>query len=180
MQDFKVRVYCTLWWLFITQRINHLQGLVTFNHMTINHWHLITGWLIMWQLITEHLTPSLLACFSLNQASFHVPSELHNSFTDYARELFKPLKDLTSLRVRNEKNSFWFGFWIFCEWCHKWSTFRPFWPTSSGPGPKPLNGSISLKFLLETRLKSESFDTLDDLLEFQVQKLRPKNNKISN
>jgi len=44
----------------------------------------------------------------------------------------------------------------------------PFWPTSSGPGPKPLDGSISLKFLLETRLKSESFDTLDDLLGFQV------------
>ena len=44
----------------------------------------------------------------------------------------------------------------------------PFWPTSSGPGPKPLDGSISLKFLLETRLKSESFDTLDDLLRFQV------------
>jgi len=33
-------------------------------------------------------------------------------------------------------------------------------------------------FLLETRLKSESFDTLDDLLGFRVQKLSPKN--ISN
>jgi len=32
-------------------------------------------------------------------------------------------------------------------------------------------GSISLKFLLETRLQSESFDTLDDLLGSQVQKL---------
>jgi len=28
-----------------------------------------------------------------------------------------------------------------------------------------------LKFLLETRLQSESFDTLDNLLGFQVQKL---------
>jgi len=28
-----------------------------------------------------------------------------------------------------------------------------------------------LKFLLETRLQSESFDTLDDLLRFRVQKL---------
>ena len=35
----------------------------------------------------------------------------------------------------------------------------------------PLGGSISLKFLLETRLQSESFDTLDDLLGFRVQKL---------
>jgi len=39
------------------------------------------------------------------------------------------------------------------------------------PRPKLLNGSISLKFLLETKLQSESFDTLDDLLGFQVQKL---------
>jgi len=39
-------------------------------------------------------------------------------------------------------------------------------------GTTALDGSISLKFLLETRrLQSESFDTLDDLLEFQVQKL---------
>jgi len=34
-----------------------------------------------------------------------------------------------------------------------------------------LGSSISLKFLLETRLQSESFDTLDDLLRFRVQKL---------
>ena len=37
--------------------------------------------------------------------------------------------------------------------------------------PKLLDGSISLKFLLETRLKSKSFDSLDDQLGFQVQKL---------
>jgi len=40
------------------------------------------------------------------------------------------------------KKNIWF--WVFCEWCHKWSTFRPLWPTSSGPGPKLLYGSISL------------------------------------
>jgi len=34
-----------------------------------------------------------------------------------------------------------------------------------------LDGSILLKFLLETRLQSKSFDTLDDLLVFRVQKL---------
>jgi len=38
--------------------------------------------------------------------------------------------------------------------------------TSPGPGPKLLDSTISLKFLLETRLQSESFDTLDDLLGF--------------
>jgi len=40
-----------------------------------------------------------------------------------------------------------------------------------GPGRQPLDGSISLKFLLETRLQSESFDTSDGLLTFRVQKL---------
>jgi len=38
-------------------------------------------------------------------------------------------------------------------------------------GTNKLDGSILLKFLLETKLQSESFDTLDDLLGFQVQKL---------
>ena len=41
-----------------------------------------------------------------------------------------------------------------------------------------LDGSISLKFLLETRLQSETFDTLDDLLRFRVQKLWSKLVKI--
>jgi len=40
----------------------------------------------------------------------------------------------------------------------------PPWPTSPGLGPKLFNGSISLKFLLETRLQSESFYTLYDVL----------------
>jgi len=62
--------------------------------------------------------------------------------------------------------------------CHKWRTFTPPWLTSPGPGPKPLDGSISLKFLLETRLQSKSFDTLDDLLRFRVQKLWSKVIKI--
>jgi len=47
-----------------------------------------------------------------------------------------------------------------------------FLATLSGPGLKLLDGSISLKFILETRLKFESFDTLDDLLGFRVQKLK--------
>ena len=40
-----------------------------------------------------------------------------------------------------------------------------------GPRPRLLKGSIFLKFILETRLQSESLDTLDDLLGFQAQKL---------
>ena len=48
---------------------------------------------------------------------------------------------------------------------------KKFLSTLPGPGRQPLGGSISLKFLLETRLQSGSFDTLDDLLGFRVQKL---------
>jgi len=35
-----------------------------------------------------------------------------------------------------------------------WRTFRPSWPTLPGSGRQRLDGSISLKFLLETRLQS--------------------------
>jgi len=66
----------------------------------------------------------------------------------------------------------------FCKWCHKWRTCRPPWPTLPGPRHQLLDGSISLKFLLETRLQSESFDTLDDLLGFLVQELWSKPIKI--
>ena len=52
-----------------------------------------------------------------------------------------------------------------------WRTSRLPWPTSPGPRPKLLDDSISLKFLLETGLQTTSFDTLDDLLGFWVQKL---------
>ena len=43
------------------------------------------------------------------------------------------------------------------------------WPTSPSLGPKLLDDSILLKFLLQTRLQSESFDTFGDLLGFWVQ-----------
>jgi len=78
----------------------------------------------------------------------------------------------------HSKTNFLVGGWIFCEWHHKWKTFWPPWPTSLGPGHQLLDGSISLKFLLETRLQSKSFDTLDDLLGFRVQKLWSKLIKI--
>jgi len=92
----------------------------------------------------------------------------------FAREFLWPGK---SLKRRGKSSSLHskkiFCLWgaFFCEWRRKWRTFRPPWPTLHGPGRQPLGGSSSLKFLLETRLQSESFDTLDDLLGFRVQKL---------
>ena len=71
----------------------------------------------------------------------------------------------------HSKNNFLPRGWFFYEWRHKWRTFRPLWPNLPGPVRQPLGGSVSLKFLLETRLQSESFDNLRDLLEFRIQKL---------
>jgi len=69
------------------------------------------------------------------------------------------------------KKNFCLGDVDFLWVTHKWRTFRPPWSTLPGPGCQTSDGGISLKFLLETRLQSESFDTLDNLLGFQVQKL---------
>jgi len=82
-----------------------------------------------------------------------------------------------SSRLHSKKN-FCLGGAFFFEWRHKWRIFRPPWPTLPGTGRQPLGGSISLKFLLETRLQSNSSDTLDDLLGFRVQTLWCKLVKI--
>jgi len=47
----------------------------------------------------------------------------------------------------------------------------PFWPRLSGPGPQLQGGSISLKFLVQTGLKSEFFEFLIGFMGFLVQKL---------
>jgi len=89
----------------------------------------------------------------------------------WVTDLVEASKDAASLLVCTRKKIFAWGVRVFYEWRHKWRAFRPPWPTLPGPGRQPLGGSISLKFLLETRLQSKSVDTLDDLLGFQVQKL---------
>ena len=103
----------------------------------------------------------------------HVALRAYNSGTKSGRELFKGSRHDKSSSLHSKKH-FWLGGAVFCEWRHKWRTFRPPWPTLPGPGLKPLDSSISLKFLLETRLQSESFDALDDLMGFRVQKLWSK------
>jgi len=49
--------------------------------------------------------------------------------------------------------------------------FRPFWQRFLGLGHQPLDGIFWLKFLLETRLQSESVEPLIGFLAFLVQKL---------
>jgi len=89
----------------------------------------------------------------------------------------KESKNAASLVCTRKKNFCLGG--AGCLWVtSKRRTFRPPWPTLPGPGGQPLGGTISLKLLLETKLQSKSFHTLDDLLGFRVQKLWCKLVKI--
>jgi len=128
------------------------------------------------------LTLSRLASFGdfrKKTTALHVALRGNFSGLVSATDTVKGLEDSAkSCSLQYEKKFFGWGVQIFCEWRHKWRTFRPPWPTSPGPGPKPLDGSISLKFLLETRLQYEYFDTLDDLLGFRIEKLWSKLIKI--
>jgi len=96
----------------------------------------------------------------------HVALRRNYSAPVWVTDLVEVSKDAASLLVCTWKKFFRWGMQIFCEWRHKWRTFQLPWTTSPGPGRQSLDGNISLKFLLETRLQSESFDTLDDLLCF--------------
>ena len=69
---------------------------------------------------------------------------------------------------------------IFCDWRHKWSSFWVILAHIAWPRAQLLGQSILLKFSLETRLESESFEPLIDFLAFLVQKLWSKINKSIN
>jgi len=134
---------------------------------------------VLWAITANinSLAPSCFWGFSEKNAQTHIALRGNISALVWVTDLVEASKDAASLLVCTWKKFFAWGLWVFCEWRHKWRTFRPPWPILPGPGCKPL-GSISLKFLLETGLQSESFDTLDDLLGFRVQKLWCKLVKI--
>jgi len=69
---------------------------------------------------------------------------------------------------------------IFCDWRHKWSSFGVILAHVAWPRAQLLGESVSLKFSLESRLESESFELLIDFLAFLVQKLWSKINKWMN
>ena len=49
-------------------------------------------------------------------------------------DLIEVSKGAASHLVRTRKKFFCSGVQIFCDWRHKWRTFRPPWPTLPGPG----------------------------------------------
>ena len=91
-------------------------------------------------------------------SSCQLPYERPSSSTDCARELFKGSTGSASLVDCNRKKFFGWGVQIFCDWRHKWSSFRVILAHVAWPRAQPLGQNVSLKFSLETRLESESFE----------------------
>jgi len=118
--------------------------------------------------------------FSLKNSSFRLPYQRPSSSADCARELFKGSNGSASLVDCTRKKIFWLGVWIFCDWRHKWSSLRVILAHVTWPRAQPLSQGVSLKFSLETRLESETFEQLIDFLAFLVQKLWFKINKLIN
>ena len=117
--------------------------------------------------------------FRPKNSSFRLLYQHHSSSTDYARELFNDSNGSASLLDCNQKK-FLVGGGIFCDWHHKWSSFKVILAHVSWPRAQPLGQRISLKFSLETRLESKSFELLIGSLAFLVQKLWSETNKLIN
>ena len=113
-------------------------------------------------------------------SSCQLPYQHPSSSVDCARELFRGSNESASLLVCTRKKFFGSRVRIFCECCHKWSSFWAILAHVAWPRAQPLGQSISLKFSLETRLESESFEPLINFLVFLVQKLLSKINKLIN
>jgi len=111
--------------------------------------------------------------FGLKNSSFRLPYQCPSSSADCTRELFKGSNGLASLVDCTRKK-----FLFFCDWGHKWSSFGVILSHVAWARAQPLGQSVSLKFSLETRLESESFEPLIDFLKILVQKLWSKTNKL--
>jgi len=118
--------------------------------------------------------------FRKKNSSFRLLYQRHSSSVDCARELFNGSNGSASLVDCTRKKVFAWGVQDFCEWHHKWSSFRVILAHVAWPRTQPLGHSVSLKFSLETRLESESSEPLIDFLAFLVQKLWSKINKLIN
>jgi len=122
----------------------------------------------------EYIVPR----FHPKTSSFRLPYQRHSSSTDCARELFNGSNGSATLLVCTRKKIFWLGVVDFCEWHHKWSSFWVILAHVTWPRAQPLGQSISLKFLLETRLESESFELLINFLAFLDQNVWSKKKKL--
>jgi len=88
------------------------------------------------------LASGLVQAVCVKTAGLHVALRGNFSGPVSATDPVKISKDSASLVICTQKFFFWLKAQIFCECCHKWRTHSPPWPTSPGPGPKPIHGSI--------------------------------------
>jgi len=116
--------------------------------------------------------------FRKKNSNFWLPYQRLSSSANCTRELFNGSNGSASLVDCNRKKNFCLGVWVFCEWRHKWSSFRVILAYVAWPRAQPLGQSVSLS--LETRLESESFEPLIDFLAFLVQTLWFKINRLIN
>jgi len=80
----------------------------------------------------------VLAIFAKKTSSFRLSYQRPSSSADCAKELFNSLNGLARLVDCTRKKFYAWGLRVFCEWCHKWKTVRPPWPTLPGLGRQPL------------------------------------------
>jgi len=139
----------------------------TFQQVTL--FHLLTPWRL-----------GGFGNFLKENSSFRLPYQRPSSSADCARELLNGSNGSASLIDCTWKKNFAWEMRVFCEWRHKWNSFRVILAHVAWPRAQPLGQSVSLKFSLETRLESESFEPLIDFLAFLVQKLWSKINKLIN
>jgi len=118
--------------------------------------------------------------FRKKNSSFRLLYQCPSSSANCARELFYGSNGSASLVDCTRKKIFCLGGTFFCDWCHKWSSFRVILAHVTRPRVQPLGQSVSLKSSLETRLESKSFEPLIDFLAFLVQKLWSEINKLIN
>ena len=127
------------------------------------------------------LEPPGFSDFRRKNSSFRLPYQRPSSSAHCARELFSGSNGSASLVDCTRKKCFGWGVRIFCDWRHKWSSFRVIMGPVAWPRVQPLGQSVLLKFSLETRLESKSFEPLIDFLAFLVQKLWSNiNNNFTN
>ena len=76
--------------------------------------------------------------FSQKNSSFRLPYQCPSSSADCARELFNGSNGSASLVDCTRKKFFACGVRVFCEWRHKWSSFRVILVMLPGLGPNHL------------------------------------------
>ena len=122
--------------------------------------------LTLWEQAYDIFVPR----FRPKNSSFRLPYQRHISSANCARKLFKGSNGSASFIVCTRNKFFGWGLWIFCDWRHKWSSFGVILAHIAWPKAQLLGQFVSLKFLLETKLESKSFEPLIDFLAFLGQK----------